>query len=114
MRSAPFRTALHANESNRRVQGHNGKQAQRARRRRRRLHRLPCGQGFSVREILETARRVTGRPIPALEAARRPGGPARLIGSSERIRTELGWKPRFTDIERIIATAWAWHAKKFG
>lgn len=79
-----------------------------------RVFNLGNGQGFSVREILETARRVTGRPIPALEAARRPGDPARLIGSSERIRAELGWKPRFADIERIIATAWAWHSKKFG
>ncbi len=79
-----------------------------------RVFNLGNGQGFSVREILDTARRVTGRLIPALEAARRPGDPARLIGSSERIRAELGWKPRFADIERIIATAWAWHSKKFG
>jgi len=54
---------------------------------------------------------VTGHPIPAEEAGRRPGDPARLVASSDKIERELGWSPHFEDPEKIIATAWKWHQK---
>ncbi len=67
---------------------------------------LGNGTGFSVREVIEAARRVTGHPIPAAEAARRPGDPATLVASSDRARQLLGWEPRFPDLDRIVADAW--------
>ena len=76
-----------------------------------RTYNLGVGQGYSVREVIETAREVTGREIPAVEGDRRPGDPAALIASSERIRRDLGWEPDHSDLENIIATAWAWHEK---
>ena len=71
---------------------------------------LGNGQGFSVKEMIETARRVTGHPLPAVVTPRRPGDPARLVASSERARQVLGWEPR-AGIEEIVATAWEWHTK---
>lgn len=71
---------------------------------------LGSGEGYSVREIIEAARRVTNLPIKAEEAPRRGGDPATLIASSEKARTILGWKPQYTDMEEIIATAWKWHS----
>jgi UDP-glucose 4-epimerase len=62
-----------------------------------------------VREVIEVAREVTGHPIPAVEAARRPGDAPTLIASAEKIRRELGWEPRYPELKDIIATAWAWH-----
>ncbi|MBX5445795.1 UDP-glucose 4-epimerase GalE [Sphaerobacter sp.] len=73
-----------------------------------RIYNLGNGAGFSVREVIETARRVTGHPIPTVEAPRRAGDPPVLVASSERIREELGWQPRKPDLETIIADAWAW------
>ncbi|RME45047.1 MAG: UDP-glucose 4-epimerase GalE [Chloroflexi bacterium] len=73
-----------------------------------RVYNLGNGRGFTNREVLETARRVTGRPIPVVEAPRRPGDPAILIASSDRIQQELGWMPEHPDLEDIIASAWAW------
>ena len=77
--------------------------------------RLVCnlgnGAGFSVREVLDSARRVTGHPIPAREEARRPGDPAVLVASSERARALLGWTPRHPDLDDIVASAWRWHAR---
>ncbi|SEC30136.1 UDP-glucose 4-epimerase GalE [Terriglobus roseus] len=67
------------------------------------------GTGFSVLEVIESARRVTGLPIPVLEEPRRPGDPAVLVASSARITRELGWKPKFADLDSIIASAWQWH-----
>ena len=61
-------------------------------------------------EFIEAARRVTKLPIKAEEAPRRGGDPATLIASSEKARTVLGWKPKYTDMEEIIATAWKWHS----
>ena len=75
------------------------------------IYNLGCQNGYSVREVIDIARKVTGHPIPAKESARRPGDPARLIASSEKIMSELGWKPRVEDLEKIIATAWNWHRK---
>ncbi len=68
-------------------------------------------RGFSVQEVLEAARRVTGRPIPAVAGPRRPGDPAILVASSEKIRRELGWEPRFSDLVTILETARAWKLK---
>jgi UDP-glucose 4-epimerase len=65
-----------------------------------------------VREIIETARRVSGRPIPVVEDPRRPGDPAVLIAGSDRIKKDLNWQPRFESIEDIMHTAWRWHAGK--
>lgn len=70
---------------------------------------LGNGVGFSVKEVVECARRVTGHPIPADVAPRRAGDPAQLIASSEKAKTVLGWKPQYDDLETIVASAWAWH-----
>ena len=74
-----------------------------------RVFHLGNGTGFSVRQVIEAARAVTGAPIPAVVGARRPGDPPRLVASSALIRNVLGWTPRHTDLEQIIATAWRWH-----
>ena len=70
---------------------------------------LGNGSGYSVREVIETARRVTGRAIPAVESPRRPGDPPELVASSAKIIRDLGWKPQFPALETIIETAWRWH-----
>jgi UDP-glucose 4-epimerase len=75
------------------------------------IFNLGNGRGFSVREVIEAAREVTGHPIPAVESPRRPGDPAVLVASSEKIMRELGWKPRYADLKTIIRSAWAWHQK---
>jgi len=73
------------------------------------VYNLGNGSGYSVREVIETARAVTGHAIPAVEAPRRKGDAPRLVASSEKIRRELGWEPAFTDLATIIASAWEWH-----
>lgn len=73
------------------------------------IYNLGSGNGYSVREVIETARAVTGRPIPAIEAPRRAGDSARLIASSKKIKAELGWTPKFDDLREILASAWEWH-----
>ena len=70
---------------------------------------LGSGQGFSVREVIEEARRVTGHAIPAAEKARRSGDPARLVASSEKAQSTLGWRPRYSALSTILQTAWNWH-----
>jgi UDP-glucose 4-epimerase len=72
------------------------------------IYNLGNGTGFSVRQVIEAARAVTGREIPVSEEPRRPGDPAALVASSQRIRDELGWVPRKPEIETMIADAWAW------
>ncbi|MEW6092330.1 MAG: UDP-glucose 4-epimerase GalE [Chloroflexota bacterium] len=74
------------------------------------VYNLGNGSGYSVREVIETARRVTGRPIPAIESPRRPGDAPRLVASSEKIRRELGWNPKHPGLDDIIASAWEWHS----
>jgi UDP-glucose 4-epimerase len=71
---------------------------------------LGNGEGFTVREVIETARKVTGHAIPAVETGRRGGDPAVLVASSEKIKKVLGWKPKYASLEKIIQTAWTWHA----
>jgi UDP-glucose 4-epimerase len=75
------------------------------------IYNLGNGQGFSVREVVEVARKVTGKAIAAVEADRRPGDPAVLVASSRRIQQELGWTPKFRDLEQIVRSAWEWHQK---
>jgi len=74
---------------------------------------LGNGRGFSVREVIESARRVTGHPIPAVVHPRRPGDPAVLVASSEKAMRELGWKPKYTQLDEIVRTAWVWHQKRY-
>lgn len=71
---------------------------------------LGNGVGYSVREVIETARKVTGHPIPAVEISRRAGDPARLVASGEKAKTVLGWEPKITSLEDIIRSAWVWHS----
>jgi len=73
------------------------------------IYNLGSGNGYSVREVIETARQVTGHLIPATELPRRPGDSARLVASSEKIKRELGWKPEHDNLYEIISSAWGWH-----
>ncbi|BAU10071.1 UDP-glucose 4-epimerase [Leptolyngbya sp. NIES-3755] len=75
---------------------------------------LGNGNGFSVREVIDMARKVTGRSIPAVECDRRPGDPPALVGSAEKARSILGWNPQYADLEKILTHAWAWHQKRHG
>jgi UDP-glucose 4-epimerase len=76
-----------------------------------RVYNLGNGQGFSVRQVIQSAERITGCRIPVTVAPRRPGDPAVLVAGSARIRQELGWEPRYADIDSIIRTAWTWHSR---
>ena len=73
------------------------------------VYNLGNGSGFSVRQVIEVARRITRRPIRVVEGQRRPGDPAILVASSHKIRTELGWKPKYPHLEDIVCSAWEWH-----
>ncbi len=75
------------------------------------IYNLGNGRGFSVREVIQTARKITGHKIPVVEAPRRPGDPAVLVASSEKIQRELGWKPKFPTLDAIIASTWQWYQK---
>ena len=70
---------------------------------------LGNGVGFSVNEVIEVARAVTGHPIPAEVSPRRAGDPAQLIASSEKAKSVLGWKPQYDDLNTIVSSAWNWH-----
>jgi UDP-glucose 4-epimerase len=76
------------------------------------VYNLGNGSGFSVLEVIESVRRVTGKPFKTTDGPRRPGDPAVLIASSEKAARELGWKPRFTGLDEIVETAWRWESKK--
>ena len=75
------------------------------------FYNLGTGGGTSVREVIESCRKITGHEIPVVEKARRPGDPARLIAASDKIKRELGWQPKFQNIDAIIESAWNWHQK---
>jgi UDP-glucose 4-epimerase len=75
----------------------------------RRIYNLGTGTGVSVREIVEAARQVTGHPIPARSAPRRPGDPPALVAAAAKVHRELGWQPRHSEIHNVIQTAWDWH-----
>jgi UDP-glucose 4-epimerase len=70
---------------------------------------LGTGRGHSVREIIESCRRVTGQPIPERSGERRAGDPPKLVADSSRAQSLLGWRPRYTELDDIVATAWKWH-----
>ena len=75
------------------------------------VYNLGNGNGYSVKEVLKTAENVTGKKIKSYEAIRRPGDPARLVASSDKIQRELGWSPKYPELTTIIQTAWEWHKK---
>lgn len=78
------------------------------------IYNLGNSTGYSVKQIIETARQITGHPIPARIEARRAGDPAVLIADSDNIRRQLGWQPAYEDVSEIVRTAWAWHRKEAG
>jgi UDP-glucose 4-epimerase len=77
-------------------------------------YNLGNGEGYSVMQVIETAREITGHPLPVRAEARRPGDPPSLVGSAEKIRRELGWTPKSPDIRDIIQSAWDWHREHPG
>jgi UDP-glucose 4-epimerase len=77
------------------------------------IYNIGNGQGFTVLEVIDSVRRVTGRPIPVEVCGRRAGDPAVLVASSEKIRLELGWEPQFAELDNIIASAWDWHQRRY-
>jgi UDP-glucose 4-epimerase len=77
------------------------------------IYNLGNGTGFSVRQVIESVRRVTEHPIPAVLHPRRAGDPAVLVASSEKAIKELGWKPKYTELDEIVRTAWVWHQKRY-
>jgi len=77
------------------------------------IYNIGNGQGFTVREVIGAVRRVTGRLIPVEECPRRAGDPAVLVAGAEKIKRELGWTPRFPELDAIVASAWEWHQKRY-
>ncbi|QCS50252.1 UDP-glucose 4-epimerase GalE [Picosynechococcus sp. PCC 11901] len=75
---------------------------------------LGNGNGFSVKEVIEAARKITAKEIKAIATDRRPGDPPSLVGSSEKARTVLGWQPQYADLETILQHAWHWHQRRHG
>ncbi len=78
------------------------------------IYNIGNGQGFSVREVIESVGRITGQAIPVVEEPRRPGDPAVLVASSKRIMDELGWKPKYSSLDEIVRSAWVWHQQRYG
>jgi UDP-glucose 4-epimerase len=76
-------------------------------------YNLGNGQGYSVKEVIAVAEKVTGKPIPVVVGPRREGDPARLVGDATRAIKYLGWKPQFDRLEQIIDTAWRWHSRTY-
>jgi len=76
------------------------------------IFNLGNSKGYSVREVIDLSRKITGHSIPVKETARRAGDPAVLVADSEKIRRELGWRPQYEDLENIIESAWRWHQKE--
>jgi UDP-glucose 4-epimerase len=75
------------------------------------IYNLGNGNGYSVREVIETVREVTGIKVDTFQTPRRPGDPARLVAGSEKIKKDLGWRPQYPDLATIVNTAWQWHRK---
>jgi UDP-glucose 4-epimerase len=73
------------------------------------FYNLGNGDGYSVREVIQTCEQVTGGRIKAIEKPRRPGDPPRLVASADKAKRELGWQPKFPKLEQIVSTAWEWH-----
>ena len=77
------------------------------------IYNIGNGQGFTVREVIDSVARITGRTIPVEEQPRRPGDPAVLVASSDKIKQELGWSPTHARLDDIVASAWAWHQQHY-
>jgi UDP-glucose 4-epimerase len=77
------------------------------------IYNIGNGQGFTVLEVIESARRVTGRPIAVEQRERRAGDPAVLVASAKKIKRDLGWKPQFAELDAIMSSAWEWHQKRY-
>jgi UDP-glucose 4-epimerase len=77
------------------------------------IYNIGNGQGFTVQEVIESVERVTGKPIAVVHCERRPGDPAVLVASAEKIKAELGWKPQFAELDQIISSAWTWHQQRY-
>ena len=77
------------------------------------IYNIGNGQGFTVREVIASVQRVTGKPILVEQCAKRPGDPAILVASSEKIKSELGWVPEHADLDDIVRSAWAWHQQRY-
>jgi UDP-glucose 4-epimerase len=77
------------------------------------IYNIGNGQGFTVREVIESVRRVTGKAIAVEECARRAGDPAVLVAGSEKIKQELGWRPKFAELDAIVASAWEWQQRRY-
>ncbi len=75
------------------------------------FYNLGNGDGYSVKQVIQTCEKVSGKKIPTIEKPRRPGDPPRLVASAEKAVRELGWKPKYPRLEDIVVTAWAWHKK---
>ncbi len=75
------------------------------------FYNLGNGDGYSVRQVIQTCEKVSGKKIPAIEKPRRPGDPPKLVAAAEKAIRELGWKPKYPKLEDIVATAWNWHKK---
>jgi UDP-arabinose 4-epimerase len=75
-------------------------------------YNLGTGSGYSVRQVIDAAARITGRPISSTVVPRRPGDPPRLVAAAEKVRQALGWTPRYSDLDTIIATAWGWECRR--
>ena len=73
------------------------------------VYNLGNGQGYSVKQVVDTCREITGHPIPAESGPRRPGDPATLVAGSAKIKRELGWEPKYPALRTIVAHAWQWH-----
>jgi UDP-glucose 4-epimerase len=79
-----------------------------------RIYNLGTGRPHSVREVIAAVERVTGRRVRVVEGSRREGDPAVLCASAERVAVDLGWRPRYINLDEVVATAWAWHKKHPG
>ncbi|ADV81972.1 UDP-glucose 4-epimerase GalE [Terriglobus saanensis] len=77
------------------------------------IYNIGSGGGFTVRQVIDSVSRVTGKQIPVIEEPRRDGDPAVLVASSEKIKSELGWAPRYAELDDIIASAWKWHQQRY-
>jgi UDP-glucose 4-epimerase len=77
------------------------------------VYNIGNGHGFTVREVIDSVTRVTGHAVAVEECPRRPGDPAVLVAGADKIKQELGWQPRFADLDSIIASAWGWHQKRY-
>jgi len=77
------------------------------------IYNIGSGGGFTVRQVIDSVSRVTGKQIPVIEEPRRDGDPAVLVASSEKIKSELGWSPRYAQLDEIIASAWKWHQQRY-